>query len=815
MNEPLLPSIEDLVRRSEIELDWPLLLEQIAQYAVSAGAARCLRARRPEVTHDAARDRMLLTREVLEFYASGEALPVEDIPDTLELLDRIERGTIATGLELRDVARLLEQARRLRVMAQRQQHRRPILAAALHSDDSLERIAVRLASSLEPDGSLSDTASPELARARRKAGDARRELMSQLKRMLGEYADILRESYWAERDGRFVLPLRADAHRSLEGAVLDTSSSGGTLYVEPRELLPFNNRLRMAEADVYHEEQRILRQLCELIARSLLTVRAAERACVGADELHAIARYGECARAVAIIPEATPLIELHSARHPLLAARSEVVANDIALQAGTALVISGPNAGGKTVILKQVGLAAWMVRAGIPLPAAEDSRMGWFETVLCNLGDSQSITASLSTYSAHVAELSAILNVASPAALVLLDEVAAGTDPEEGAALAAAVLEAMAQRGATVIATTHHEPLKDLAMRHPQLRSAAVGFDLNSMLPTFRLLPNVAGPSTALAVASRFGMPQEVVARARALIPETSLERDRLLRELHAERSMAEEARRGIEAELVKQRALRLEIEQQQSDFDAKESRELQAKYRDLVGAVVRARSDLTLLEKRLKRENAGISELREAEQVVDSAAHIVAMGSPVSNIAQGKQTEGSKWRQPRPDEVFVGRKVRVPKWGVVAEVIEVTAKGEVRVTAGALRAQFRPEELQIDTLSAPVRRSEAEPRPARSRAGKSSTNGPAGRATPVRVDSNTLDLRGIRVDEGLDQVDAFVDKMLSAGEPAAFVLHGHGTGAMKRAVREHLRDSLHVSDSAPAEADDGGDAFTVFWLPT
>ncbi len=405
MNTVCLPTLEELVRRTEIELDWPLLLEQIARHAVSAAAVRSIGARRPEETYQAARDRMRLTEQALEHYESGESLPVEAIPDTAELLARIERGTLATGLELRDVLLLLEQARWLRAVAQNQRLRRPILAAALDTDKSLERIAERLKASLEPDGTLADAASPELSRARRKLAEARRELMAQLKRLLSEYSDILRESFWAERDGRYVLPLRSDAHRALDGAILDSSGSGGTLYVEPRELLPFNNRLRCCEVEVYHEEQRILRQLSDLIARCLIAVRAAEAACILADELHAMARYSERVHACAIIPSAEPRIELRGARHPLLADRDDVVANDIELPSATALVISGPNAGGKTVILKQVGLAAFMVRAGIPLPVAPDSQMGWFEPVLCNLGDAQSITSSLSTFSAHVADL--------------------------------------------------------------------------------------------------------------------------------------------------------------------------------------------------------------------------------------------------------------------------------------------------------------------------------------------------------------------------------------------------------------------------
>jgi DNA mismatch repair protein MutS2 len=804
-------TLDALVHKAHAELDWTLLREQIAGLAVSAPAVQALQQLQPETTFDAACARMRQTEAILDLFAAGEQLPIENVPDTADVLMRIERGTTVSALELRDIQLLLEQARRLRGVAKEQRLRRPVLAEAIDSEPSLDRITERLSSSIEADGTLSDSASPELARTRRRWADARRELMGQLKRMLNEFSDILRENYWAERDGRFVLPLRADAHRALEGAVLDSSSSGGTLYVEPRELLAFNNRLRLAEVEVHHEEERVLRQLCDLVARSIIAVRAAAAACTRADVLQAIARFGERTQSIAVVPAPEPVIELRSARHPLLATRGAVVSNDIALQPGSALVISGPNAGGKTVILKQVGLAAWMVRSGIPLAVADGSRMGWFEPVLCNLGDAQSITSSLSTFSAHVAELAAILRHASDGTLVLLDEIAAGTDPEEGAALAAAVLEALAQRGASVFATTHHEPLKELATRHPQLRSAAVGFDMKTLMPTYRLLPDVAGPSTALAVATRYGIPEAIVARAQALIPETSREREEILRELHAERSAAVELRKQIDTELQQQRAIRLDLEQTRANFDEKESRELQTKYRELLSAVAHARAQLAATEKQLRSAEADRDLLRQAEQEIDASAHVIAVGSPISAVLQ-KKGAAPVTKPLLLAELSVGSRVHVRKWNLDADVLDITPKGEVKVSAGVLRATFALHELQRP-------QSGTRPRPTapvkqKQKKSKGESSGATPRTTPVRVDSNTLDLRGMRVDESLEQVDAFVDAMLRSGERAAFVLHGHGTGALKQAVRSHLRGSVHVLDSSPAAPEDGGDAFTVFWLP-
>jgi DNA mismatch repair protein MutS2 len=267
-----------------------------------------------------------------------------------------------------------------------------------------------------------------------------------------------------------------------------------------------------------------------------------------------------------------------------------------------------------------------------------------------------------------------------------------------------------------------------------------------------------------------------------------------------------------MEAELQQQRAIRLELEQTRADFDEKESRELQTKYRELLSAVSHARAQLTATERQLKSAEADRELLRQAEQAIDGAAHVIAVGSPIATALQKKGAPQTP-RPIQPAELVVGSRVHVKKWNLEADVLEITPKGEVKVSAGVLRAT-----LGLDELQRP--QNGTRPRPAapvkqKTKKAKNEASASAARTTPVRVDSNTLDLRGMRVDESLEQVDAFIDSMLRSGERAAFVLHGHGTGALKQAVRSHLRDSLHVLDSAPAAPEDGGDAFTVFWLPS
>ena len=507
-----------------------------------------------------------------------------------------------------------------------------------------------------------------------------------------------------------------------------------------------------------------------------------------------------------MVPDQTASIELRAARHPLLLAQGgEVIANDITLASGQALLISGPNAGGKTVALKCLGLAAWMARAGLPLPVEPGSRVGWFEPVLTDVGDDQSLLRSLSTFSAHVENLARIVAESGPHALVLLDEVAAGTDPEEGAALAAAVLEALVERGSAVAVTTHYERLKELAAATGPFENASMGFDFERMSPTFRLVIGVPGASSALAVAARFGMPKRIVERAEALLPEQAVDREELVQRLEEERQLLETARRLADRELEKQRTLTAEIEVERQKARAEERARLSEDARQLGVAVREARARLRELEKRLPRIDATRQELKAAEKEVNEAARHIAVGSALDETLRDRELA------PQPtldvEEIHIGAMVRARRLGVTGEVVAGPERGLVKILAGSLKLSVPVDDLTLLADKKPKQK----PEPKKKDPGKKLdvVDG----FVPVRVPSNTLDLRGMRVEEALDQVDTFVDRMLRQNEPVAYVLHGHGTGTLKLAVRSHLAAASHVRRAKPAEPEDGGDAFTIFWL--
>jgi len=812
---------ELLIERSAHDLDWPLLLDRIAQYSTTAKGGRRLRALTPASSLEEAQRMMHRTRETLSLSDEGLAIPCNAVPDLGDLIDRLERSLVATGLELRDLTLVLEQGSQLRSFAQSQQQQRPLLAEILFSEPTLNVLLERLKRSIESNGSLSDQASAALARGREKVREARQELLTQLKRLLLVHGDLLRDSYYSEREGHYVLPVRADAHRGIEGTVLDTSASGNTLFVEPRELTAHSNRLRVALAEVTHEERRLLRELSILAQGVAPALRIAEQACVEADVLSALARYAHQHAAVPIVPTQEKRFDLRNARHPLLVCQGlEVVASDLGLRPGQVLVISGPNAGGKTVTLKAFGLFAMMAQTGLPMTVDVESSIGYFSDIFCEIGDSQSIASSLSTFSAHVLVLASVLANCREGSLVLLDEVAGGTDPEQGAALAIAYLDALVEQGAAVVSTTHYEALKELSSHNPRYRSAAVGFDVSTMMPSFRLLLDVTGPSTAFAVATRFGIPKSIVERAQSIVPKSSREREALLEQLATERNAALTARRDAERDADEQRRLRFELEQERAKARTTFERQLEVEYGELVGRIRVARADLDNLRKRIQKDvqEPGIlnrADLTLADRTVDMAAHVVALGSPVAEAVRNAKMQSQGGAQHLSlESLTVGKKVHLPRLGCDAEILEISRKGMLKVRAGSIALSVAFEEVTASCGTKPTSGSTAQNRAKTNRKDKSNTADAVVSHSPAsRVSHNTLDLRGERVDAALDKVDAFIDELLRRGEPAGFVLHGHGTGALKQAVREHVRSLRQVRESAPAAPEDGGDAFTLLWL--
>ncbi len=736
----------------------------------------------------------------------GDPLPHGSLPEVGEALARARVSANLSAEEVRALLKVLLAVRALRKYLRGHRDDAPLLAAACETDPGLEELAAELDRSFDADGSISDAASPKLAELRSERRTSRDRIVRRLEELVTRYSGIMSDAYWTERDGRYVLPIRSDAHERFPGIVHGASAGGATLFVEPRVIIPMGNRHKVLDSLVEREEEIVLASLGQLIAESIDSVEAAVVALAHADLRAASATLAvDLKLSAPVIPEGEGFrIELTRARHPLLLLDGvEVVPSDITMREGQVLVLSGPNAGGKTVALKTAGLTALMLRMGLPVPAAEGSTVSLFERVLTDVGDDQSLHKNLSTFSAHVQNLGRILDDTGRGTLVLLDEVASGTDPREGEALATAVLESLALRGGAVACTTHYEGLKVLALADDKFKNASVGFDFDAMTPTFKVLSGVPGASSALAVARRFGIPAPIVERAEGLLSADTVSVSKLVEQLASDRRALDIAIAKAESEAAelreKQASLDAEIARVQKREEGSVVRETEA----LLAGVKRAREDLRAAQARLRSQKLDEREVAEAAKAIDKIAGTVAIGGQYEIAPARAQGERAGLTA---QELHPGMRVFVPRLRTDAEVLEVMHSGQVRVAAGPLKLVASVEEIRRATTEKP--KPKTAPKPQRMQ-----LDAAADADVPIQTSDNSVDLRGLRAHEVVSMAEQFLDRSVGAGRRVAFLIHGHGTGALRQTLRDALSTSRYVERMRPGEPREGGDGVTVVWL--
>ena len=818
MNETLRAPCPDKTRA---DLEYDRVLEALAERCVSA-MGQALARDLPFGTTNA-ECRLLLdeAREASELLDQAEPLPVAALADVSGAVGRVGAAGVLAPAEIRELGKALEAARALRRFLGARRSRVPALHAACSTDPTLDTLADELAGAFDPDGTLSDRASPRLKELRSEFSAARQRMLSRLDDLMTKYEAILQDRFVTEREGRYVVPVRSDAHERFPGIVHATSASGATLFVEPRAVIPMGNRLKVLEAEVQREEQAIYAKLSDRIGESLPSVLAAVDALARADVRAATARLAQDLRLVfpSVTDEAR--LELHQARHPLLLLdtireRTEtslagqvqwdaVVPSDLSIAARRAMVVSGPNAGGKTVALKTMGLIALMTRAGLPVPCAEGSVVGIFEVVLTDVGDDQSLTKSLSTFSAHVRNLARILDETQPGALVLLDELAGGTDPREGEALAAGMLDSLTARGGAVVVTTHYEGLKALALADARFENASMGFDLATMSPTFRLAQGVPGSSSALAVARKFGLPSTVIERAERFLSREDVHFETVVKKLNDERAALEIARADAERREKEAEDLRRELAGELRAAKEREQRHVSKEAESLLGAVRRAREELREAQAKLRAKKLDAAAVKEAQVAIDRVAAQVAVGGALDPSMLSARSAPT----PPPTEgaapLKKGARVWVARVRAEADVLEVLPDGAVRVQAGPMKLVVDPSEVR------PVAPAESEPR--RKAAAPAKGGDPPGLEVAVQTTDNTCDLRGLRTDDALSMAVTFLDRSINDERRVCFLLHGHGTGALKEAIRRELKSSPYVRYFRAGNPGEGGDGVTIAWL--
>ena len=803
----------DLAERSRDALDWPALLAELAARAQSeAGRAICL-ALAPCDDADEARRRMAAVEELAAILRRGEATPSLAVPEVGGILAAAEKGIVLGPEEVRPVGDLLAVAAGVRrfVDGGEEKGRAPTpeldaRAAAVDAQPMLARI---LGETFDAAGEIRDSVSPALARLRRERAqlaDGARAAIEALMRT-NEYASVLQDRFVTVREDRYVLPVKASAKSMGLGIVHDTSRTGETVYVEPMPLVAANNRLKVAELEIRGECRRILEELTERVATAAPSLRATAEALVELDVLAAAARLGVAYGGAAVPLVDEPLVDLRGARHPLLALRAAregfaLVANDVALGGAVParlLVVSGPNAGGKTILLKTVALSALLARAGLLVPAGPGSRVGFFAAVLADIGDQQSVAGDLSTFSGHLANVAAILRLVDGGApaLVLLDELMAGTNPEQGAALARATAEALAERAGLAVLTTHYDSLKALADGDARFVNAGMEYDLASLRPTFRLQLGTPGRSYALDIATRMEMPRALVERARTLAGAASVGLETTLASLaEREAEVAAEARG-----LVESRAALAAAEERQREAAAaleRRERELGRHSREAVEAQVReAREAIAAVVRDAQRAGTSRAAAEARTALADVAAEALAR-LPAPPPAPAKE--------PAP-ALTVGARVFVPSMGAEGVVARAAdARGRIKVAVGSLTLELDAGELRKGSAAAARRAAPAAVGPVRGSA-------PDELTIVIQNATNTLDLRGQRADEALRAVESFLDRSALGGVSPVIIVHGHGTGALRKEVRAYLAGSPYVARWVPGEPRQGGDGVSIVEL--
>lgn len=735
------------------------------------------------------------------------SLPFGGLEDIREPVERSEKRAMLEPKELLAISRVLFAFGRARAIFEDRDETQPGLCVVARGLPEVETLARRIDRCFEPDGEIADRASPGLKEARDRARGLHRNIKGRLDTMLADvqFQANLRESYYSLRNGRYVIPVLTQHRADVPGIVHNASQTGQTIFVEPEALIGVGNDLAIAQAAVLEEERRVLQELTDLVGRDSSRILGGMEALAQLDEAEGAGLLSADLDAARPVIPADGTVELESLRHPRLVLKGDaVVANDVRL-GGTsrALVISGPNAGGKTVTLSAVGLCALMLRAGLPIPANEGSRMPLFTSVHSSVGDAQDLEQGLSSFSAHVTQLREIARAAGDGSLALVDEIAADTDPREGAAIAIAVLEDLIDRGVTVLVTTHLEELKALAHMDPRFINARVGFDSRRMAPTFKLQLGASGSSSAIDVAARVGLSEQVITRARALAVGSGGPLSKALHATEEERRKLQEEREALAKAAREAEARAEKLAREQEAFE-RQRREQQLKFfEDVKAATEQAQVELQELLTALRKQ-------KDAEVAQKARTELQARVEEVQHRAAALRAELSIGKRAQAPVAFeVGKWVHHKILGRDVEILEL-GESDALVAAGIMKMRAPLGDLGHAVKARP----QAAPRfPSSNKQAAALSRAEQAKPSEVRTVNLRADVRGMRAEEAQRELEAIFDQGLRAGETQALVVHGHGTGALKQGLRAFLASSPYVRSYRPGEAHEGGDGVTLVTL--
>ena len=790
-----------------IALELPKVLSRLGEFTSCEDARELAENLEPESNIALVKALLTQTADAHMLMAKFGAPSFGGLKNVNNALSRANAGSTLNMRELLDIAEVLRVIRSLSQWKERNSGVTTTIDNLFHSMSPNKFLEDRITSAIISEDEMSDNASPELYNIRRKIHAASSKVRDHLDKMTKSqhYQKFLRDSIVTMRGGRYVVPVKIEHKGEISGLVHDTSSSGATVFIEPTAVVEANNEIKVLQGKERDEMERIL---CELSMEAGGFYEGIKASYECAVELNIIFAKAKLAYEMkASVPEINDegIINLRNARHPLIDPKKVVATNIMLGRDFDTLVITGPNTGGKTVSIKTLGLLSLMAMCGLMLPVSDRSEISVFDNVLADIGDEQSIEQSLSTFSSHMVNIINIIEKADDRSLVLIDELGAGTDPIEGAALAIAILEEIHRKGAKIAATTHYAELKAYALETPRIENGSCEFDVASLKPTYRLLIGTPGRSNAFAISLRLGMNRDIIDRAKSLVSRDSAHFERVIESLESSRQQFEEQRAQAEELTAQAEKEKRDAQRYKDDIERLRDEELQKARTQAMRIVEQAKRSAAALTAELERLKKESESAKDKSEMARRAKQLMKKGyaefDEITNPVVASALQDENYVLPR--ELKVGDEVLLCDIGKTATVTALKdKKGEYEVMAGIMKLRTKESNLRLVEKS-------KKPQPK----SRSVPNRHEHHFTPGSDAQTRCDLRGMNVEEGIMEVDRYIDQCLRLGLSELTVIHGKGTGVLRKGLQEHLRKSRFVKSFRLGVYGEGENGVTIVTL--
>lgn len=776
-------------------LEFDQVKVQIAQYLVTDQGKEELHGLVPVKEKQRITSYLEETDDAMKVLRLRGGIPIPKIENIQPHMKRIEIGADLNGVELAQVSRVLSTAAEVNHFVEEFKEEETQFYRLYDWQEqltALPSLRKRLKTSIDEDGRVTDEASDEIKNIRRNITRAEQSIRESLDGIIhGKQAHYLNDTLITMRNERYVIPVKQENRNVFGGVVHDQSSSGQTLFIEPGQVVELNNRLRQYQIAERNEIARILSELSAELVPNRKEILHNAYVIGKFDFMNAKARFAKDLKAVVPLISQENHVYFKQARHPLLD-QTKVVANDIMIgEDYQAVVITGPNTGGKTITLKTLGLLQLMGQAGLPIPAGEDSQMGIFNEIFADIGDEQSIEQNLSTFSSHMTTIVEVLEKVDENSLVLFDELGAGTDPQEGAALAIAILDDLAAKQSYVMATTHYPELKVYGYNRPKTVNASMEFDVDTLSPTYQLLIGVPGRSNAFEISRRLGLDQTLIDSAKQIMDGESQDLNEMITDLENRRKMAETEYLELRHYVSESEQLHKELQEAYQYFYEQRENEL-AKAREKANGIVeqaKDKSDEIISSLRKMQQQSGEKNIKENE-LIQAKGQLNQLEQPEDSLKKNKVLQKAK-----KEKLFkAGDEVLVVPYNQRGELLDKVGKSQWQVQLGILKMDVDEQDLQA-----------VEPKKSETPKRHVSTLNSSGSHV-----SNQLDLRGKHYEDALNELDQYLDAAILAGYPQVTIVHGKGTGALRKGVLNYLKRHRSVKNFDFAPANQGGNGATV-----